>query len=194
MAVSATSGRAAPDNVGDKARGERDDAGEQVAVREPQRQRVARAIGEPADGYSGWIDVLTPEHLLQGPVQEFDIGAEPAQHDIPGVGSAVGREQEQAVRIGQVLQLADGPPAGAGSAVQDKEQRCGTVGTKAGRPVQDPVPFRATQSQTNDTAGRWITRSDPGRARGEPPACMHQPQRRGIGHGLIVDPAHAGRA
>src|SRR6187200_1650908 len=70
-------GRTPTNDVGDEARGERDDAGEQIAVREPQRQRVARAIGESADGYAGGIDVLTPEHLLQCPVNEFDIGTEP---------------------------------------------------------------------------------------------------------------------
>ena len=105
---------------------------EDVAVGQPDRQGVGRAVGHAAHGQPGQVHVEVgavgdfPEH----PVEEPDVGAEPAGGDqVPGRRQAgVGRHQHHAVPVGGGEHGAEVGPARAGRPVQEDEERRARLG------------------------------------------------------------------
>src|SRR5215212_5935742 len=79
-----------------KARREGQDVGEEVAVADPQGERVGGPVGEPPDGQAAAIHRAAGERLLQGAVDGLHVRAVPAQDDVPGVVKRGRNEQDNA--------------------------------------------------------------------------------------------------
>src|ERR1051326_886226 len=62
---------------------ERDDAREQVAIRETQRERVRRAVGEALDRDPRTVNGTTLEDVRQRAVDERDVGAVWSVEEVP---------------------------------------------------------------------------------------------------------------
>jgi hypothetical protein len=84
---------------GREARREGEDVAEQLAVRDPDRERVGRPVREAPDRDAGGIDRVAPEHEGERPVQEGHVGAEAAEDHVPGAPARIRRQDEDAPRL-----------------------------------------------------------------------------------------------
>src|SRR5215212_213382 len=83
-----------------EARRKSQDIAEQIPVRDPQRERIGRAVRKARDGDPLRIDRITLEHLAKRPVDESNIGSVAAEDHVPGTPARLGGEDQVAARFG----------------------------------------------------------------------------------------------
>jgi hypothetical protein len=147
-----------------EARREGDDPLEKVAVGDPQRQRVRRAVREPAGDDPLRVHRHAPEDVGQRAVDRPHVAPEAAQDHVPGAPRDLDGEQHESQVVHEAVQRIEAVLRGAAAPVQRQHERRGRLGAVAGGHVQQrlrPGERKALEPRLDGAGRRPRPRRDP---------------------------------
>ena len=107
----------------DPARRERDHGGEEVAVRDAERQRVGGAVREAADRDPATVDRAALVRLGEREVDRLEVEILLRAEDAPGLALGRGRDQDEPGLVPGTAERVEGPRRRAAGAVEGDDER-----------------------------------------------------------------------
>ena len=100
----------------------RENIAEQVAIRDPKRQRVGRSVGKSSDADAMAVHRVMGEHISEGVVDERHVRTVAAENDIPGPPAGVRRKDQETPGFSLLGKVAEHGTSLASRPVKQDEQ------------------------------------------------------------------------
>ena len=131
-----------------------------VPIGEPKRKRVAASIGMACENQVRRIEEVAAADLGQSLIDAFAIGAVAANHEIPGREHRLGRQQQEASRLGMSLKHRQNLLCAAAAAMEQHHERRRPAWIDTLRYRKDRISL-GEQAQGMATGGKRILRRKP---------------------------------